>query len=228
MKTLVHLFTVLLVGLTTVSAAEKINTATQGENIITTRYPYAQPIQFVERGVEFLIFPDGSFDFNTNISSNHYDGYDVYSRRSKIKRGSINGTFGAPGTRVKFSKSRRNRGFIIKHDYNGRVRRIGNVFINYNRTGQVKRIGSVYISYNRACLVRQIGGLHIRYNRRGHIIATTGFVNFNNQGCGFCGITDCSTNHYDNHHDQDDNDWDNDDYGNDDNYYYRGGKKSKH
>jgi hypothetical protein len=230
MKTLVQLFTVLLVGLTTVSAAEKIDTATQGEDIITTRYRYAQPIQFVERGVEFLIFPDGSFDFNTDITSNHYDDYDVYYRRNKTRRGSINGTFGAPGTRVKFSKSRRNRGVIIKHDYNGRVRRIGNVFINYNRTGQVKRIGSVYVSYNRACLVRQIGGLHIRYNRRGHIIATTGYVNFNNQGCGFCGVTGCSTNHHDNHHDQDDhydNDWD-DDYGNDDdNYYYKSGKKKE-
>lgn len=234
MKTLVQLFTVLLVGLTTVTAAEKIDSATQVEDIITTRYRYAQPIQFVERGVEFLIFPDGSFDFNTNVRSNHYDDYDVYYRRSNTRRGSINGTFGAPGTRVKFSKSRRNGGVIIKHDYDGKVRRIGNVFINYNRRGQVKRIGSLYLSYNRARFVRQIGGLHLRYNRRGHIISTTGYVNFNNQGCGFCGVTGCSTNHYGdhsnhgNHHNDDyDNDWNDNDSGNDDIYYYRNGKKTK-
>jgi hypothetical protein len=66
MKKLVPLFTGLLIGLTTVSAAEKIS-ATQGEDLIITRYGYAQPIQFVERGVEFLIFPDGSFDFITEF-----------------------------------------------------------------------------------------------------------------------------------------------------------------
>ncbi len=225
MKTLVQLFTVLLVGLTTVSAAEKIDTAKQGEDIITKRYRYAQPIQFVERGVEFLVFPDGSFDFNTNVEDNHYNDYDVYYR--KTRRGSINGTFGAPGTRVKYSRPR-NRGVIITHDHDGKVRRVGNVFINYNRTGQVKRIGSVYISYNRACLIRQIGGLHIRYNHRGRIIGMSGYVNFNNQGCGFCGITGCSVNHFDNHSDDSGHydDWD-DDYGNDDVYYYKKGKKHK-
>ena len=72
MKTLVQLFTVLLIGLTTVSASES-NVVTQGGDLdITKRYRYAQPIVFVERGVEFLIFPDGSFDFNTHIENSYF------------------------------------------------------------------------------------------------------------------------------------------------------------
>ncbi len=63
MKKLVLLFTGLLMGLTTVTAAEK-SSAKQGTDLdLASRYRYAQPILFVERGVEFLIFTDGSFDF---------------------------------------------------------------------------------------------------------------------------------------------------------------------
>ena len=57
--------------LSTVSAAVDHTARIQGEDLNQTRYNYAQPIQFVERGVEFLIFPDGSFDFNTQINRDH-------------------------------------------------------------------------------------------------------------------------------------------------------------
>ena len=76
MKKLVLLFTGLLMGLTTGSATEKISETKSIDLDITSRYRYAQPILFVERGVEFLIFADGSFDFNTEI---FYDSpRDVY------------------------------------------------------------------------------------------------------------------------------------------------------
>ena len=94
MKKIVLLFTGVLMTLATVTAAEKV-TATIGEDLNITRYSYAQPIQFVERGVEFLIFPDGSFDFNTNLNYTQDDFY--FRTRNPRRRGpSINVTFGAP------------------------------------------------------------------------------------------------------------------------------------
>ena len=225
MKKLVLLFTGLLIGLTTVTAAEKVESASQGEDLTINRYSFNQPIQFVERGVEFLIFPDGSFDFNTNIEDNHNNHDDGYYKRDNTRRRSVNVTFGAPGTQVKYSTPR-SRGVIVTHDRDGKVRRIGNLFVNYNRYDQVKRLGSVYIDYNKHGLVDKIGGLKIKYDKIGRIIKTSGFVNYSNQGCGFCGVTGCAADHFGNHnhHDNDwDNDWDNDD----DHYYYKKDGKMK-
>ena len=182
MKKLVLLFTGLLLGVTTVTASEKIS-ATKGLDLdVTKRYRYTQPILFVERGVEFLIFPDGSFDFNTDFSPNSQG--DVYYRRSR--RGSVNRTFGAPGTVYRHRTTFGNRGVLVTHDSYGRVRRIGNIFLNYDRQGRIKRIGTVYMRYRRG-LLKQVGGLHIQYNRHGDLIGTNGFVNFNNRGSGICG-----------------------------------------
>lgn len=222
MKKLVLLFTGLLIGLTTVTAAEKVESASKGEDLTTNFYNhYTQPIQFVERGVEFLIFPDGTFDFNTNVESNHYDNdYDNgYYRRSNTRRRSVNTTYGAPRTRVNYTRPR-SRGVIITHDASGKVRRIGNVFANYNRIGQVKRLGRVYMRYNRNGILTQVGGLQLKYDRRGRLIRIIGQVNFNNQDCGICGGSSCSTNHFD-YTNQQDNDWDSDWNTDDDNYYYK-------
>lgn len=229
MKKLVLLFTCLLIGLTTVTAAEKVKSASKGEDLTTNFYNnYTQPIQFTERGVEFLIFPDGAFDFNTQINNNHYNsGYDnQYYRRSNTRRRFTNTTFGAPGTRVKYSKPR-SKASIITHDSSGKVRRIGNVFVNYNRIGQVKRLGSVYMRYSRRGLLTQVGGLQLKYNRRGHLIRTIGQVNYNNPHCGICRTLSCTINHFDNSYQQD-NDWDNN-WNNDDNHYYykKNGKVTK-
>ena len=138
MKRQVLLFTMLLIGLTTVTATEK-RLITPGEDLITN-FRYAQPIMFVERGIEFMIFPDGSFDFNTNAVNNAPHGNHYYYRQSRTvtRRGSVNTTFGAPGTvnGVRYSTTR-NHGVLIQHDRDGKVRRIGNVFINYNRIGKI-------------------------------------------------------------------------------------------
>ena len=215
MKKLVLLFTGMLMGLTTVTAAE-ISSATQSTDLdLTSRYRYAQPILFVERGVEFLIFADGSFDFNTDIFATVPDDDNYYYRGSKTKtrtRRSTNRTYGAPGS----TYTNRDRGVIVTHDRLGRVRRVGNVFINYDRNGRIKRAGSVYVSYRNGQL-KQVGGLRILYNRHGEIIGTRGFVNHSNQDCGICGISGCSVDHFNNH--SQNNDWD-DDWNNDDDHYY--------
>jgi len=173
---------------------------------ITNRYNQARPIQFVERGIEFLVFPNGEFDFNTEgMRGRHVGNY--YGR--KTRRGAYNKTYGAPKARNTFAKS---MGVYVSHDRLGRVRRVGSVFINYDGYGRIKRIGSVYMRYQRGKL-KQVGGLHIQYNRRGHMVAIDGTVNHSNRGCGFCGVTGCSANHFDS--DYAHNDWR--DY--DDNYY---------
>ncbi len=120
----------------------------------------AEPIVFVERGVEFYVFADGQFDFNTRPSKG-----DLYYKNG---RRSVNKTFGAPA-------NNRNFGVKIEHDNLGRIRRVGNVFVNYDANDRIKRIGSVYMSYNRFAL-SQVGGLKIVYNRRGQIIDFVGAV----------------------------------------------------
>lgn len=122
----------------------------------------AEPITFTERGIEFYIFPDGQFDFNTEPSQG-----DVYYKNGK--RGNVNSTYGAPANTIL-------SGVKIEHDNQGRVRRIGNVFVNYDAQDRIKRIGSVYMTYNNYALTR-VGNLQLIYNRRGQIIDMIGNVN---------------------------------------------------
>lgn len=152
---------------------------------LQSRYHFAQPISFIERGIEFLIFPDGSFDFNTHFEGNLYGG-DMYYRNN-TRRASINGTFGAPrtslGNPVRYSQPNA-MAVLIEHDRDGKVRRIGNVFINYDRYGKIKRAGSVYMSYNRGNtgLLTQVGGLKVTYNHWGELVHSYGYVNRLNTG----------------------------------------------
>lgn len=54
----------------------------------------------------------------------------------------------------------------IRRNFNGQIRRIGNVNIRYDRFGNVTRIGDVFIKYHRNRLVR-VGDLTVNYNRWG-------------------------------------------------------------
>ncbi len=213
----VTLFITALLMVSTAVSAPKLTSDLDGKDLrITKRYRYTQPILFVERGVEFLIFPNGEFDFNTEIVGGLFDD-DFYYRNNNSRRSSINATFGAPGFRARYS---RHGGTLVLHDRFGKVRRIGNVFINYDRIGRVKRIGSVYMRYRHG-LLKQVGGLTIRYNRWGDMIGTTGFVNTSNMGCGVCGVSGCTADHFHNDGWQNDDWYDDDDWFDNDHYYYR-------
>lgn len=210
MKKQVLFIAALLIGLTSAQATTTGIVVSNGEDLNNARYRFAEPIVFIERGVEFLIFPDGSFDFNTEIQNNFTE---TYFRSSQTRRSSVNTTYGAPGTvnRVHYSNPRP-RGVIITHDSNGKVRRIGNVFINYDREGRIKRAGSVYMSYQRSSgLLRQVGGLKINYNRWGEIIHLTGVVNHNNTNHHYGVVTEHGGQHYDDY---------NNDYSDDSDFYY--------
>jgi hypothetical protein len=124
----------------------------------------ADPIVFTERGIEFYIFADGQFDFNTRPSNGemHYrEGRRNFENKSYGKHDNYQD---------------RNYGVRVERDNMGRVRSVGNVFVNYDAYGRIKRVGSVYMSYNRYALT-QVGGLEIIYNRRGQIVDFVGAVN---------------------------------------------------
>ena len=143
------------------------NSVTASEAIVSMRaisVAEAEPIVFMERGVEFFVFPDGQFDFNTKPAATG----SLYYKNTG--RASLNRAHGAPGVQVV------NRGVRVEHDEFGRVRRVGNVFINYDAHDRIKRIGSVYMTYNRFAL-SQVGGLRIKYNNRGYITGFSGSVN---------------------------------------------------
>ncbi len=178
MKNNFQVFTVGLILLTTVAVAQKRSnnynawhTNPEGGAV---HYALNEPIHFIERGVEFLVFNDGSFDFNTQLN---YGTSAVYFKTK-------NGKMEKNRVKEQLKKDQQGRfilpqGTVVLHDIYGRVRRIGNVFINYNAYNQVKRIGSVYLNYNRFRWVKQIGGLHLKYNRLGTVIAMHGAVHFN-------------------------------------------------
>lgn len=109
-------------------------------NKIGVNYRYNDAISFVERGIKFHVFLDGNFDFNTHPTHDRY--YDYNGRRF-------------------------NNGVRIERDYDGRVRRVGNVFINYDYRGNVMRIGNVYMRYKFGQLSR-VGNLKIKYDRWGN------------------------------------------------------------
>ncbi|WP_131506842.1 hypothetical protein [Meridianimaribacter sp. CL38] len=213
MKKFVFILASMLLGLTSATATA------QGEGLNNTRYRYAQPIMFVERGVEFMIFPDGSFDFNTNIENTYQTG-NVYYRSTTTHRSSVNVTYGAPGTvsRVHYSTPRSNQGVFIQHDSDGKIRRIGNVYLNYDRQGRIKRAGTVYMSYQRGNgRLKQVGGLRVNYNAWGEIVHASGVVNHSNSGYVYSNNTsgDFGYGYYSDFDDADDY------------YYYRQGSEVK-
>ena len=199
MKTIVLLLTGILFSVNTVTASE-INSDKRGSDLdISKQYRYAQPISFVERGIEFLIFPDGSFDFNTN----NYNNTQYYNDN---RRSSINVSYRGPNATISYSSRPANHGVYIERDRNGQARRIGDVYLNYDRYGNITRVGSVYINYNRGNgMLKQVGGLTINYNRWGEIVSTRGYVNHNNRHVNYNVVSN--------------NNW-NDHCDNDDNYYY--------
>lgn len=131
------------------------------DEVFTTRMSFDEPISFTERGIEFFVFPNGDFDFNTRADDSHGD----YQYKSAGKRTSA------------VNKNNRpvNYGVLIEHDSFGRVRRVGNTFINYDRDDRVSRIGTVYMRYNRFAL-DQVGNMKLIYNRYGELVDTVGSI----------------------------------------------------
>ena len=204
--TLLVVASILLVGNLALASENPVfsdNTNRRGYYI---DYRDAEPIIFRERGIEFMLFPNGEFDFNTRPSG---------------PRHHVNGTNGAPRTRGYYGPSE--RGIRVEHDNFGRVRRVGNVYINYDAFGRVKRIGTIYMSYN-SFAVTKVGNMRIVYDRRGRIVDVYGFINHANGGYNYNPGTHYSGGNGGYGYGDDNGD----DYNDDDYYYYRkDGSKAK-
>ncbi|CAM3998238.1 hypothetical protein FLBR109950_12385 [Flavobacterium branchiophilum] len=116
-----------------------------------------QPLTFNEKGIDFYVFPDGTFDFNTNANCGNGSYY-----------------YKSAGRRVTTPRPEP-AGVYIEQDNFGRVRRVGNTFINYDAYDRVNRIGSIFLRYNRFAL-EQIGGLRLIYDRYGNIVSQIGTI----------------------------------------------------
>jgi len=182
---------ILLVG-SVANASEVINISGEERR---NSYSFDEPISFTERGIEFFVFTNGDFDFNTRPEDSQGD----YYYKAAGKRGVVT-----------TERIPMNYGTRIEHDSFGRVRRIGNTFINYDERNRVNRIGSVYLRYNRISLT-QIGGMKIIYNRRGDIVDTIGTIK------GYCSYG--YAYHYNNNDDNYSSDYTSS-YSNDSDYYY--------
>lgn len=210
----------LLLTVTSAQASEK-TTDDLNKTGITNRYRPVQPIRFVERGVVFFVYPDGTFDYESSRT--------LYTPN---RRRSVSATWNSPGVHVSYNSGSRynRRGVRVTRDWHGNIVTVGNVSVDYTRYGKVRRIGRVYMDYHKGRLKR-VGGLRLHYGKRGHMTRITGSINHYNTGCGICGVAGCSNDHFgydrnhydDDHYDDYDDDYD-DDYW-DDTYYH--GKKNK-
>ena len=154
---------IFLLGGGAANAAEKIAFSVEKKSSVD--YKRAKPIVFIERGVEFFLFPDGQLDFNARPTT----GRDMYYNSNS--RGDANRTYVAANP-----YKNKNYGVNVDYDKRGRIKRVGDVAISYDSYDRVKRVGSVYMTYNRYSL-EQVGGLQIIYNHRGQIVNTIGSVN---------------------------------------------------
>lgn len=180
-------------------------------SLTSLHYRNSQPVHFTEMGVDFYIFPNGEFDFNTGVI--------VRSGR----RSSVSAIYTSPNVRISYKGpsyySTVNRGVRIEHDNYGRIRRIGRIFVNYDRSGRVRQIGTVRIDYHRGNgRLAQVGGLKVKYNGNGRLIYSSGIVNHNSRD-----YWD-DENYRDDRYYYADNDYDREDY---QYYYYKDGSKLK-
>ncbi len=117
-----------------VSANEK-NVSTEKSITING---YDDAVSFIERGVQFHVFLNGDFEFDTP-NRRYYKYNNRRYRQNDIR---------------------------IDRDYQGRIKRIGSNYIRYDYKGNVTRIGKIRIYYRRG-VVRKVGDLKVSYNNWG-------------------------------------------------------------
>lgn len=120
---------------------------------------YRDAFIFVERGVEFAVFPDGQFDFffNPRGNFNRIPGHINYSFNSGY-----------------------NYGPFIQYDDYGAVIQIEHVPVYYDYYGRIIQAGRVNIGYNAFGMVNRIGNMFLHYNHFDQFTHTSGFINSRN------------------------------------------------
>src|SRR5699024_10192482 len=124
-------------------------------------YKGSVPFIFVERDVEFAIYPNGEFDFayvGPNYQNNPYNG----PRRPF----SYNGGY--------------NYDMYLQFDRFGAVVQVESVPIYYEYYGRITQAVNVIIRYT-GDYVTQVGIMHVIYERGNVYLATSGYVNSYNR-----------------------------------------------
>ena len=105
------------------------NHGKKSPNNIGYNYTYENSVNFEERGIEFFVFTNGEFDFNTNFNNSNYNNN---------HRG-INRDY--KGRIIRIGNS------SLSYDSYGNVTRIGNVYMRYYR-GQLTDVGNLKVRYD--------------------------------------------------------------------------------
>lgn len=149
----------LLLGFTSCVSMEDTRSASQPQAMGT--YKGSVPFIFVERDVEFAIYPTGEFDFAYVGPNYRYTPYNGPRRPF-----SYNGGY--------------NYDMYLQFDRFGAVIQVESVPIFYDYYGRIIQAGNVILRYS-GDYVTQIGNMHIIYERGGVYLASSGYVNNYNQ-----------------------------------------------
>ena len=96
-------------------------------------YSYENSVPFITRGIEFFVFINGDFDFNSNFSN----AYSDYNNRNNITI-----------ARDYNGKIKRVGPVSIAYDFRGNVSRIGAISMKYYRN-KLTNVGHLQVRYNR-------------------------------------------------------------------------------
>lgn len=148
---------VLFLGFTSCVSMAESRTSSQPQGT----YRGSVPFIFVERDIEFAIYPNGEFDFayvGPNYIHNPYNG-----------------------PRRPFSyNSGYNYDVYLQFDRFGAVVQIESVPIYYDYYGRINQAGNIIIRYT-GDYVTQVGNMHVIYERGNVYLASSGYVNSYNQ-----------------------------------------------
>ena len=101
-------------------------------NSTTGLYAYENAVNFIENNIEFYVFTNGDFDYNTD-----------YNRNARFS----NGRFNAVIVRDFRGRVRRIGNVAINYNFRGNVSRIGNISMRYFRN-RLTDVGNLNVRYN--------------------------------------------------------------------------------
>ncbi len=151
MKKITYILALFLVGL---------NVSAKTTTDIPRPFNYGESFIFVERGVEFAVYPNGEFDFY----------YNPQFARTSIRN------IPNPGHNISYNSGYNYDTFVQYDDY-GAVIQIENVPVYYDYYGRISRAGNVDIAYNSHGNVARVGDMLVYYNAFDRPVRYAGFIN---------------------------------------------------
>ncbi len=154
MKNFTLILAFLFAGITASATSSKAN---------AVPFNYGEAFIFIERGVEFAVYPNGEFDF-------HYNPHFLTNSITNIPH---------PNRNISYNAGYDYNAYVQYDDF-GAVVQIENVPVYYDYYGRIIRAGNVLLQYDHKGRVARVGGMTIRYNRFNQPIRYIGFINHYN------------------------------------------------